>query len=254
MSSMKNLKRNLALALVALGTSLVSFGQDVNEIVRKSEQNLRGESSHATMEIRIVRPTWDRTIVAESWSEGSDFSLILIKSPARDRGTVFLKREQEMWNYIPTINRQVKMPPSMMSQSWMGSDFNNDDLVRESSMITDYTHTLIGEETINGTPCYVIKSVPKEDAPVVWGELKAYISKDHYLQLKVEFYDEESELVQTMEGFDVGEFGGRTLPGRMRMTPADAEGEYTELVYQSLEFGVEFDENFFTVQNMKRVR
>lgn len=243
----------LTTVLIAAG-SLFSAAQDVEEIVRKTEENLRGVSSHSTLEIKIVRPTWERTIVAESWSEGSDYSLILIKEPARDKGTVFLKREQEMWNYIPTINREVKMPPSMMSQSWMGSDFNNDDLVRESSMITDYDHTLLRKEVVRGQECYVVESIPHEDAPVVWGKVISYITVDDYLQWKVEFYDEDELLVQTMEGFDVQEFDGRTLPARMRMTPSDAEGEYTEMTYQSLEFDVEFESNFFTVQNMRRVR
>ncbi|KAB2813847.1 outer membrane lipoprotein-sorting protein [Phaeocystidibacter luteus] len=244
----------LTAVIAALSLSTVALAQDVDEIIRKSEQNLRGESSHAVMSINIVRPTWERNITAESWSEGSDYSLILIKAPARDRGTVFLKREREMWNYVPTINRQVKMPPSMMSQSWMGSDFNNDDLVRESSMVKDYTHTLLGKETIRGVECYKIESIPNDDAPVVWGKLISYITVEDYLQWKVEFYDEDEALVQTLEGFDTKEFGDRKLPARIRMTPQDAEGEYTEMVYESLEFGVEFDDNFFSVQNMKRVR
>ncbi|NVK28755.1 MAG: outer membrane lipoprotein-sorting protein [Flavobacteriia bacterium] len=244
----------LTVILAGIALSTASLAQDVDEIIRRSEQNLRGESSHSVMSINIVRPTWERNITAESWSKGSDYSLILIKEPARDKGTVFLKREREMWNYVPTINRQVKMPPSMMSQSWMGSDFNNDDLVRESSMVTDYTHTLLGKETIRGVECYKIESIPNEDAPVVWGKLVSYITVEDYLQWKVEFHDEDDALVQTLEGFDKAEFGDRTLASRIRMTPRDSEGEYTELVYESLEFGVEFDDNFFSVQNMKRVR
>lgn len=247
-----NLKIYLAPLLMLF--SVIVQGQDVEDIIRRSEQNLRGVSSHTEMTIRIVRPTWERSISAESWSEGSENSMILIHKPARDRGTVFLKREQEMWNYVPTINRSVKMPPSMMSQSWMGSDFNNDDLVRESSMITDYTHTLLGRETIRGKECFVIESIPNDDAPVVWGKLKSYITTDNYLQWKVEFYDEDDLVVQTMEGFNPRQFDGRTLPSKMRMTPADVDGEFTEMTYESLEFGVDFQNNFFTVQNMRRLR
>lgn len=247
-----NLKYQI-LAVLMFTAGMVN-AQSVEEIIRRSEQNLRGVSSHTAMTIRIVRPTWERSISAESWSEGSDYSMILIHEPARDRGTVFLKREQEMWNYVPTINRSVKMPPSMMSQSWMGSDFNNDDLVRESSMITDYTHTLLGTETIRGQECYVIESIPHDDAPVVWGKLKSYITTSDYLQWKVEFYDEDNLVVQTMEGFNPQQFDGRTLPAKMRMTPSDVDGEFTEMTYESLEFGVDFQNNFFTVQNMRRLR
>lgn len=241
----------LVLTLV-LSSSL--FAQNVNEIIRRSENNLRGESSTGVISIHIVRPSWNRTISATSWSRGSEYSMILINEPAREQGTVFLKREQEIWSYVPTINRQVKMPPSMMAQSWMGSDFNNDDLVRESSLINDYTHELLRTETLRGKECYVIESTPKDDAPVVWGKLRIWITTDSDLQWKTEFYDERGTLVQQMEGFDVKTFDGRLLPSRLRMTPMDVEGEYTEMSYRSLDFGVEFEDNFFSVQNMKRVR
>lgn len=241
-------------SVLLLCSSLFLSGQDVNQIIKKSEDNLRGSSSQGTIEINIVRPTWERSITATTWSQGSDYSMILIHSPARDKGTVFLKRETEMWNYIPTINRQVKMPPSMMSQSWMGSDFNNDDLIRESSLVKDYTHKILGKDTINGRECYKIESIPHDDAPVVWGKLISWISVENYLQMKTDFYDLRGEVVQRMEGFDVMEFDGRTLPSRIRMTPLDKEGQYTEMTYKSLEFDVEFEENFFSVQNMKRIR
>ncbi|GGH70218.1 MAG: outer membrane lipoprotein-sorting protein [Bacteroidetes bacterium] len=243
------------LTLLVLVISVFSYGQSADEIVKKSEDKLRGSTSKGVMEIKIVRPTWERTITATSWSAGSDSSLVLINAPARDKGTVFLKRDKEIWNYIPTINRQVKMPPSMMAQSWMGSDFNNDDLVRESSLVVDYTHTLLRRETIRGKECYVIESKPKPEAPVVWGKLVSWITVDENLQWQTEFYDQRDELVQRMEGFDVVEFDGRTLPSRMRMTPLDEEdGYYTELKYIELDFDVTFPENFFSVQNMRRVR
>ncbi len=246
--------RRAGLIGLMLLTSLTGWTQDVNAIIERSESNLRGASSEGTIEINIVRPTWERNITATTWSEGSDYSMVLINSPARDRGTVFLKREQEMWNYIPTINRQVKMPPSMMSQSWMGSDFNNDDLVRESSLVRDYTHTLVGREVIRGEECYVIESVPNDDAPVVWGKLTMHITVGHELQWQTDFYDEYGDLVQRMEGYDIAEFDGRKLPSRIRMTPMDVQGEYTEMIYQSLDFDVQFAANFFSTQNMKRVR
>lgn len=246
--------KNIAILSGLLMLSSGLWAQNPADIVKRSEEKLRGESSRSTLNIEIVRPSWSRSISATAWSRGSEYSMILIQEPARDRGTVFLKREQEIWNFVPSINRQVKMPPSMMAQSWMGSDFNNDDLVRESSLVVDYTHELKGKKEVNGRECYVIESTPKPEAPVVWGKLLLHISVEDDLQMRVEFYDERDELVQIMEGFDVREMDGRLLPSRMRMTPMDAEGEYTEMTYESLDFDVDFPANFFSVDNMKRVR
>ncbi len=243
------------IALILAFISLPAFGQlTAKEIVQRSEDNLRGESNKSVLEIRIVRPTWQRTMEAKSWAKGTEKSMILILSPARDKGTVFLKRDKEIWNYIPTVERNIKLPPSMMMQSWMGTDFNNDDLVRESSMVNDYTHKLLGEESIDGRACYKVEFIPKPDAPVVWGKIICFISKEHYLQMRVEFYDEDNELVNVMEGYDVAKIGGRTLPTRMRMIPQDEEGHYTEMVYKDMEFNIDIEDSFFTTQNMKRIR
>lgn len=205
------------------------------------------------MEINIVRPTWQRTMQAKTWSKGTNMSMILILAPARDKGTVFLKREKEIWNYVPTVERNIKLPPSMMMQSWMGTDFNNDDLVRESSMVNDYTHTLLGQETVRGMLCYKIEFIPKPEAAVVWGKIICYITKDDFLQVQVAFYDEDDVLINILEGFDIKTMDGRKLPSRIRMTPQDKEGYYTEMIYHSITFDVAIEDAFFTTQNMKRI-
>ncbi|GAB5555897.1 MAG: outer membrane lipoprotein-sorting protein [Schleiferiaceae bacterium] len=224
------------------------------DIVKKAEEKLRGNSNEAELTITIHRPSWERTLEAKTWALGTDYSLILLKAPARDKGTVFLKREKEIWNWVPNIERTIKLPPSMMMQSWMGSDFNNDDLVQESSIVTDYSHTLKGRETVAGYECYVIEFTPKPDAAVVWGKIIGYISVEGYLQLKSEFYDEDGFLINVMEGSDVIELDGRLLPSKLRMTPVDKEGHYTEMTYKSLTFDVPLKPSFFTTQNMKRIR
>lgn len=240
--------------IAAILISSASHAQDALEIIRKSEQNLRGASSKGTIEMKIVRPSYTRTMVLKTWNQGTEYSMVLVTSPSRDKGTTFLKREKEIWNWIPSVERTVKLPPSMMSQNWMGSDFTNDDLVRESSMITDYTHSLEGEETIDSYPSWKLELTPKPDAAVVWGKVITYISKDKYLQLKTEFYDEYGDLVITLRGMDIKTLGGRTLPGTLEMVPADKDGNKTIMTYKELEFDVSFDEGFFTTQNMKRLR
>lgn len=242
------------LTAMALVAAVSATAQSAKDIVLKSEQNLRGTKSTSTLEIRTVRPTWERTMQAKTWSLGLDKNVILITAPARDKGTVFLKRDKEIWNYVPTIERSVKLPPSMMMQSWMGTDFSNDDLVNESSSVTDYSHKILGEVEIQGMPCWKIEMTPKPDAPVVWGKVFTYISKEDYLQMKGEFYDEDGYLINIMEAFDIKELGGRKLPSRIRMTPAEEEGQYTEMVYKDLDFNASLTDQFFSIQNMKRIR
>lgn len=244
---------NLIFVHLLVALTIQVQAQDATDIVRKADEKMRGESSRAEITMQIIRPTWERSISIKSWSMGQDYMLMLITAPARDEGTAYLKRENEIWNWLPDINRTIKLPPSMMSQSWMGSDFSNNDLVRESSIVTDYNHSLAGDSTISGYDCYKIEMIPKPDAPVVWGRVVAFISKNEYLQLRFEFYDEDDYLMRTMEGSDVQEIGGRTIPTRMEMIPEDEENQKTVLIYNDIEFGIDVSERFFSIQNMKRV-
>jgi outer membrane lipoprotein-sorting protein len=236
------------------GTLIAYNDPTAKEIIQKADEKMRGESNIATIKMSIIRPTWEREMTLRSWAKGTEYSLILVTAPARDKGTAFLKREKEIWNWQPTIDRTIKMPPSMMMQSWMGSDFTNDDLVRESSIVTDYEHELLGTETLEGRACYKIKMIPKPDAPVVWGEILIWVSKDEYLQLKSEFYDEDGYLVQTIYGKQVKEMDGRVIPSVLEVVPADEEGHKTRLEYLSLDFNEPIQPSFFSIQNMKRVK
>ena len=237
----------------AVATSILS-AQDATEIIRQAEDKLRGSSSYSEMKMTIVRPDWSREVRMKSWNVGSALSLTLITGPARDKGTAFLKREREIWNWQPTIDRTIKMPPSMMMQSWMGSDFTNDDLVRESSILEDYNHELLGTETVDGRNCWQIELIPKDGAAVVWGRILLWIDQSDYLQLKTEFYDEDDYLVNTMRGKNIKMMDGKLLPAVMEIIPAEEEGHKTVLEYLSLDFDIDIKESFFSVQNMKRVR
>ncbi|GIV31399.1 MAG: outer membrane lipoprotein-sorting protein [Saprospiraceae bacterium] len=239
---------------VLLACALPSMGQSASEIVRKAEEKLRGEKAYAEMKMTIIRPTWTREITMKSWALGEDYSLVLITSPARDKGTAFLKRGRELWNWQPTIERTIKMPPSMMMQSWMGSDFTNDDLVRESSLKNDFTHELAGEETIDGRPCYKIVFTPKPNAAVVWGKVIMWIDKKDYLELKAEFYDEDGYLVNTIYGKNIKMLGGRLLPATMELIPAEKPGHKTILEYLKLDFNVNLTPDFFSLQNLRRLK
>lgn len=238
-----------------LAASLQTRSQpDATDIVRKADDKVRGDYSQAEMVMRIVRPTWQREITMKTWSRGRDLGLVLVTAPARDKGTAFLKRQREVWNWQPTIDRTIKLPPSMMLQSWMGSDFTNDDLVKESSVVEDYRHTLAGDTLLAGRPCYRIVMMPKEEAAVVWGKVVSFIDKKDYLQLLTRFYDEDNMLVNTMVGSQVQLLGGRLLPARLEVIPADKPRHRTVIEYRSLRFDLPLPEDFFSLQNLKRVK
>ena len=247
-------KKAAVFCLVMLASTLLVQAQDATEIVRRADEKVRGESSRAEITMEIIRPTWKRSISMKAWSLGMDYSLILVTAPARDEGTAYLKRGNEIWNWLPDINRTIKMPPSMMSQSWMGSDFSNNDLVEESSIVTDYDHTLAGDSTLSSYSAYIIEMIPKPQAPVVWGKVVSFITKEEYLQLRTEFYDEDMELIKIMEGSEIEEMGGRTIPTRMEMIPVDKEGQKTVLHYRDIEFNIDLSDRFFSIQNMKRIQ
>jgi outer membrane lipoprotein-sorting protein len=235
--------------------SLSAQPLSATEIVRKADEKFNGEKSGISiMEMKVVRPTWERTVEFKSWTLGRENSLTLITAPAKDEGQTFLKRGQEMWTWNPSINRLIKLPPSMMSQGWMGSDYTNDDILKESSVVNDYTHEIAGEEMIGDRLCYKIKMIAREDASVVWGHQFRWIDKKDLLMLKSELYDEDGYLVRTELGSDIKVMDGRIIPTLLELFPADEKGNKTIVIIKEIKFNVPIEESFFSQQNMKRVR
>ena len=227
--------------------------QNAFAIVERSDQQMRGESSYSEITMNIIRPSWTRSMSMKSWTKGQNLSLVLVTAPAKDKGSSSLKRNKEMWNWIPAIERIIKISPSMLGQSWMGSDFTNDDLINQSSIVVDYTHKMVGSEVIDNDPSWIIDAFAKPDAPVVWHRVRLWISKASYLQRKVAFYDEFDELVNTMH-FDIQELGGRKLAVRMEMLPADKPGNKTQLITHQAQFNFTIGDGFFSLQQMKLLR
>ena len=250
---MKRVTLSLITILIMANTGM-SQEMTGKEIIEKADQLQRGETNQGEMSMTIIRPKWERTITMKNWSKGTDYSLTYITGPAKDKGQVFLKRENEMWNWVPTISRMIKIPPSMMSQGWMGSDYSNDDILKESSIVVDYTHKVIGNEEVDGIACYKIELTPKEDAAVVWGKVIKWISKAEFWQLKTEYYDEDNDLIRTELASEVKQFSDRKLPSKLEIIPADKPGQKTVVNIISSKFNVKFDEGFFSQQNMKRVK
>ncbi len=223
-------------------------------VIQKTQAKMSGDQTTAEINITIQRPKWTRTMSLKSWSKGTENSMTLVTAPARDKGTVFLKKGKEVWNWLPTVERTIKLPPSMMSQSWMGTDLTNDDLVRETSLEKDFTHTMLGKETVGNKECYKIKSIAKDDAAVVWGKIVTWIDVKDYVQMKTEFYDEDDELVNTFSSLNVKMMGGKMVASKMEIIPADKQSQKTIFEYISLDFTTTISDDFFTVQNMKKVK
>ncbi|MFH2143920.1 MAG: outer membrane lipoprotein-sorting protein [Bacteroidota bacterium] len=244
------------LFILIAATCFVSYlySQDAKEIVSKSYEMFNGKTSQSVMSMKIVRPTWSRTIEMKSWSKGTEYSMVLITAPAKEKGQVFMKRKKEMWNWVPGINRMIKLPPSMMSQSWMGSDFTNDDLVNEASIVKDYTQKILGNEKISGYDCYKIEMIPDPDAAIVWGKVITWISKTGYMTLKNEYYDEDDELINTEIASQIKKLGDRTIPTKFTITPEDEKDNQTILEFISIDFDIEISEDFFSQQKMKSIR
>ena len=243
----------LTLLCTSLGGMLSA--QNAAEILTKSEEVRRGiESSQAEMTMTIVRPGWKRAMSMKIWNKGDDFTMVLITAPARDKGMATLKRGKQVWNFMPSINRTVKLSRSMMSQSWMGSDFTNDDLVREISVIHDYDHKIYQDSTLEGRTCWKMELIPHEDIAVVWGKVVIFIDQQDYLQLRSEFYDEDGYLVNVMQSSKIKDMDGHVVATHMEMIPVEEEGQKTVLEYLHISFDNDIAEDFFSVQNMKRIR
>jgi len=246
------MKRILLLLFAFMGFR--ASGQDATEIIRKAEAKMHGESSQSEMEMKVVRPSWERTITFKTWSKGTTFSMVLILSPARDKGQSFLKSRNDMWSWNPTINRMIKMPPSMMSQGWMGSDYSNDDMMKESSLVTEFTHKILRKEQVNDMECWVIELIPTDESSVVWGKLVMWISTKDYFEMKSEFYDEDMELVKTHLAADICFMHDRNIPTRFEIIPAGKPTQKTIVQIKNIRFNLSLNESFFTQQNMKTLK
>lgn len=227
---------------------------EVDELIRHIDELWRGETSHAEMSMTVNTRRYQRTMRMEAWSRGREYSLVVIREPVKDRGIATLKVEENIWNYLPKINRVTKVPASMMSGSWMGSHFTNDDLVKESTFAEDYNSTISFEGERDGREIYEMTAIPKPDAAVVWGKVVMLIEQQSLAPYTARYYDEDGVLVRTLTFDEPQVIGGRTVPMRMHLQPEDKPDESTEIRYHSIAFGVPLDEGFFSLQSLKRRR
>jgi Outer membrane lipoprotein-sorting protein len=246
--------KKTTIIILLITCSFVLKAQDATEIVSKAFEKHKGESSYSEMTMRIVRPSWERNISMKTWSKGTEYSMVLITAPAKENGQAFLKRDKEMWNWQPQINKMIKLPPSMMMQSWMGSDFTNDDLINESSIVEEYTHVLKKNVMYKGEECYYIELIPKENAAVVWGKILMIISVNGYHIFKTAYYDEYGDLIKTELATEVKVMDGIEMTTVFTTIPADKKSQKTVLTMNKVDIGTVISDDFFSQQNMKRLR
>jgi outer membrane lipoprotein-sorting protein len=243
------------LAAASLSVTASAAGQtSAREIIDRVDRLLRGDSSHGVTVMEVVTEHWKRTLTMEVWSLGTDYSLVRVTSPAKEAGTATLKSDKDIWNYLPKVDRTIKIPASMMAGSWMGSHFTNDDLVKDSRLIDDYDIETSFDGDRDGETIWELKLTPKPDVPVVWGHIEYVVRQRDLMPLSARYYDEDGKLSRTMTFSDFQKLGGRLVPAVMDMHPEDKPGERTSMHYQELDFDVDIDESFFSLQNLKRRR
>jgi len=230
-----------------------SSSRSASAVVRSAIEYWRSDTSIAIATMVVHRPAWERTMKMKSWTEGTNRSLIKFLEPAKDAGSASLKDDATIWTFSPKINRAIKIPASMMSQSWMGSDFSYNDLARGDDILEYYTHRFLPEQTEGNHKVFVIEAIPDEDSPIVWGKEILKI-RDDSLLLAHEFYDQDLILVKRLETLSTGIFDGKVFPKKMRMYSEERQGEWTEIIHNEIRFQVTLPKNLFTLSYLKNPR
>ncbi len=242
----------ILIGLSLLAAPAAAVGQETAaEIIDRVDRIMRGESSYGVATMDVVTENWERSISMEMWSLGTDYSLIRITAPKREEGTATLKAEDEIWNYLPRVDRTIKIPASMMMGAWMGSHLTNDDLVKESRLVEDYDIVISHDGDRDGVTVWEFTLTPKPEAAVVWGRIEYQVRQDDLMPTWARYYDEDGVLIRTMVFSDFREMGGRVVPAMMEVIPEDKPGERTAIRYEELEFDIGIDESFFSLRALR---
>lgn len=225
---------------------------DARAILDHVDDLFRGDSSHGRARMSVTTEHWQRTLEMEFWSRGKENSLIRITAPKKEEGTGTLRSGNDLWNYLPKVKRVVKLPSSMLGASWMGSHFSNDDLVKESRMADDYALSVTFRGAREGADVIEVTGIPHPEAAVVWGKIVVEVLAADTMPRSIRYYDEGMKLARTLTYHDVATLGGRKLPVRMHMQPADKPGESTEVVYLDISFNVGLPEDLFSLRTLQQ--
>lgn len=237
---------------ICMFSSLALADDKALDLIRKLEKNSRGETFSGDLAMTVTQRGQSRKMSIRFWSRGREEALIRILEPARDKGTGNLRVKTDLWQYLPRVNKTIKVPSSLLFQSWMGSDFSNDDLVKSSSLERDYTHKYIGEETLDGQKAIKIESTPKPDAKIVWGKVYVWVTPAEGALVGQDFHTEAGKLVKKLRGFDQKTYGAYTVPTKMTMQDLSREQSTTEIIYSKIEFDKKFADSLFSLKELEK--
>ncbi|NEW60998.1 outer membrane lipoprotein-sorting protein [Sulfurovum sp. bin170] len=238
----------LKFLILFITTITLLLSNEAEEIIKKLDQNMRGESIYMKMSMEVKSMGHKRTIELENWSRGNEKSFVKITYPPKERGITFLSLDNQMWQYVPKIERVIKIPPSMMLQNWMGSDITNDDMVKQNSIIEDYAARILEK---NGTKV-TIELIPKDDAAVIWGKIITHIDTTTYTSSKDIFYDEEGEEVRVFLYHDIKKYGKYYIPTHWELRPTDKKDNYTKIELKEVKYDTEIPDKYFKKSALKR--
>ena len=225
---------------------------DPEKILDGVDDLYRSNASYGILTLSVTTVNWQRTLTLEQWSKDEDKSLFRILKPKKEKGLATLRVDKNVWNYMPKVKRVVKIPSSMMSSSWMGSHFTNDDLVKQSRMAEDYTFSITFEGMQDDEEVVEITCIPNKEAAVVWGKVEVVVYADDYIPLRMIYYDEDLLLSRTLEFTNIQKMDGKMIPTLMSMIPADESGESTTVKWEEIQFDVAIDDEFFSLRKLQQ--
>ena len=241
------------LTFIACNSAQAAATPDPRDLIRAAMQHWRGVTSYSEMTMTIHREDWQRSFSMQAWTEGDKQSLVRVTEPRRDAGNGSLVQDKSMWTYSPKINRILKVPASMMNQSWMGSDFSNKDISKSTDIIDQYDHRLVSTETRDGHLVYTIESIPHEDAAVVWGR-EVIVIRDDYIMLSQQFWDQDNLLVKQMDTTSIAFMDNRHIAASMRMYQLETPAQWTEMTVDAIDFDIDIADSLFTLSNLRNPR
>ncbi|WP_158611095.1 outer membrane lipoprotein-sorting protein [Prevotella sp. OH937_COT-195] len=247
--------KKLILSLLVFCFTLSAHSQSLSayQIIEKTHKNRDLQSFKSQGKMTILRPTWKRVVGIKTWVKTRDMTLVLITAPVKEKGLAFLKRGNNLWNWQPSIGRTIKISASASNQSWMGSDFTTDDILKYVSFIDDFTHKLLGKETFDGEICYKVQLTPKPNSRMVWGKIISWISTKDFVERRIEYYDDTGKLMRSCVMRNVKTFNGHKVPMLIEITPANKKGHKSILEITEYTLVASMQESFFSIQNIKRL-
>ena len=224
---------------------------DPEIILNNVDDVYRSNASHGILTLSVKTSNWQRSLTLEQWSKGNDMHLLKVLKPKKEKDLATLRVDNNVWNYMPKVKRVVKIPSSMMSSSWMGSHFTNDDLVKQSRMVIDYNFSITYEGLRDGADIVEISCIPKKNAAVVWGKVEVIVYRNDFIPLNIIYYDEDLKLSRTLKFSNIQVLGGKKIPLQMKMVPIDEPEESTTILWEKINFDLTIKDDFFSLRKLQ---